>query len=97
SSDNSQHTSIQPPKESLRQRILKIIAPYPNLSSFLLHAWFWRWGKKTQSDFDNLVEGVLLHPEFTTEDLRGVNFEKLGKVAARGEVKEGDEHLDQRG
>lgn len=48
------------------------------MSSFLLNKWFWNHGaNKSKVDHKELIENVLLHPDFKTEDLHGVNMDKL--------------------
>lgn len=51
--------------------------PYPNLSSFLFGNWFWARENKSRVDRDKLLSEVLLRPEFSLNDLRGVNFKSI--------------------
>ncbi|KAG8932511.1 hypothetical protein FRC01_013537 [Tulasnella sp. 417] len=68
--------------------------PYPNISSFLLGNWFWGSGGKSRADRENLVKGVLLHPEFVVNDIRGVNFNAIDdKLALLNDATEHDPAL----
>ncbi|KAH7924391.1 hypothetical protein BV22DRAFT_1195981 [Leucogyrophana mollusca] len=63
--------------------VADIISPYPNLSSFLLNRWFWNGGAmKSRADRKSLLKDVVLHPDFKSEDLRDVNFEKIDEELA---------------
>ncbi|KAI9059487.1 hypothetical protein FKP32DRAFT_1657872 [Trametes sanguinea] len=55
-----------------------LIAPYPNMSSYLFGRWFWN-GSATKSDTDraDLLKNCILHPEFDPRDLHGLNWKKL--------------------
>lgn len=58
--------------------IKQIISPCPNMSTFLIQRWHWMEGnQKTQESRESLVKNVLLHPDFSVEDIRGTNWSRL--------------------
>ncbi|KAH8093841.1 hypothetical protein BXZ70DRAFT_897117 [Cristinia sonorae] len=62
-----------------RRPIEEIIAPYPNLSSFLLARHHWLGGEtKTLANRDSLL-ALLTSEVYRNEDIKGVDFEKLEK------------------
>ncbi|TFK59842.1 hypothetical protein BDN72DRAFT_780189 [Pluteus cervinus] len=75
--------------------ISEVISPYPNLSTFFINLWFWKRSQKAKKDRRDLVD-LLLHPEFKTSDLVGVNFDQLDSEVGQGEVR-GALPPDQRG
>ncbi|KAJ3558432.1 hypothetical protein NM688_g934 [Phlebia brevispora] len=65
-----------------RRTIRTIIAPFPNLSSWLFSHHYWINGhKKTQED-RQMMQGLLTRDDFNTADIRGVNFKKLDEELA---------------
>lgn len=71
-------TAAQKTAARVPRTIQQILAPYPNLSSFLFggHQHWLGGQKKTQKDRKQLQQ-LLLHPEFNAADIRDVNFDKL--------------------
>ncbi|CDO76810.1 hypothetical protein BN946_scf185033.g7 [Trametes cinnabarina] len=62
-----------------------LIAPYPNMSTYLLGTWYWNTSRtKSTSDRNDLVSNVILHKEFVPHDLRHVNWAKIDKELANG-------------
>ncbi|KAG2110311.1 uncharacterized protein F5147DRAFT_772562 [Suillus discolor] len=75
--------SAQIPSNEGPQSLAEIIHPYPNMSLFLLNHWFWNRGaNKSKVDRKELIENVLSHPDFRTEDLCGINMDKLDAQVA---------------
>ncbi|KZV97244.1 hypothetical protein EXIGLDRAFT_764538 [Exidia glandulosa HHB12029] len=75
----AQTGSMSPPS------LEEAIAPYPNFSSFLFNDWFWRRRQKSREDRRDLQRNVLHHPDFKSDDLRGVNFDSIDrKIASDG-------------
>ena len=57
--------------------IKEIIAPYPNLSSFLFDHYFWVTGtSKSRNDRDAL-QALITHPDFEPTDIEGINFRRI--------------------
>lgn len=82
--DQLRGDSVATPGNQGPKAIAEIIHPYPNMSSFLLNKWFWNRGaNKSKADRKELIENVLSHPDFKTEDLRGVNMDKLDAHVAQ--------------
>ncbi|TFK58883.1 hypothetical protein BDN72DRAFT_948719 [Pluteus cervinus] len=83
-SDNLSRATISPPSRPPRPRrhrtIAEIIAPYPRFSAFLYNRSFWRSGSKTKRDRSEFIQDVLLHPEFRTEDIAGIDFDQLDET-----------------
>ncbi|KAI0081503.1 hypothetical protein K474DRAFT_1635827, partial [Panus rudis PR-1116 ss-1] len=68
-----------------------VYSPFPNRSAYLIRQWYWNGAtQKTQSDFNGLINNVILDRNFEPEDLRGVNWAKLDKTLSAGE---GNENL----
>ncbi|CDO69407.1 hypothetical protein BN946_scf184791.g2 [Trametes cinnabarina] len=62
-----------------------IIAPYPNMSSYLLGNWFWNGSRvKSLGDRDSLLNDVILHKDFDREEVRGIVWSKIDKDLASG-------------
>ncbi|KAJ7595563.1 hypothetical protein C8J56DRAFT_1115559 [Mycena floridula] len=61
------------------------IAPFLNKSAFLLMNWFYKQSKHSLKRLDKLVKGVLLHPDFQLDDLKGWN--------TKNEVKRMDDYV----
>ncbi|KAG2113218.1 uncharacterized protein F5147DRAFT_529179, partial [Suillus discolor] len=75
--------SAQIPSNEGPQSLAKNIHPYHNMSSFLLNHWFWNRGaNKSKADHKELIKNVLSHPDFRTEDLCGINMDKLDAQVA---------------
>ncbi|TFK69161.1 hypothetical protein BDN72DRAFT_878592 [Pluteus cervinus] len=78
-SDNLHAQAVPIPRKQrpmVYRTIAEIIAPYPSISAFILNRWFWRTGKKTKCDRDDLLE-VMFDKRFSLEDIRGVDFDRL--------------------
>lgn len=59
------------PIPSLPSAVSELYAPFKNASVFLLVCWMNRENKsKTYEEIDNLVHDVLLHPDFSLQDLQ---------------------------
>ncbi len=72
--------------QSRPQRLIKdIIAPYPNLSSFLFNRHHWNTSKKSIADREAL-RAVVTDPRFDSKEIEGVNFQKLDTQLASAEV-----------
>ncbi|KAI0822397.1 hypothetical protein BC628DRAFT_1421825 [Trametes gibbosa] len=66
------------PQESRPSPRGVLIAPYPNMLSYLFGKWFWNGSAvKSKADWDHLLNHCILHPEFRPEDLRGMNWKKI--------------------
>jgi hypothetical protein len=77
----AQQTATRP-----KRAIHQIIAPYPNLSSFLFDHHHWLAGhKKTQDNRDSLRD-LLVRDDFNNSDLKGVNFKKLDLDLASNDI-----------
>ncbi|CDO77698.1 hypothetical protein BN946_scf184969.g49 [Trametes cinnabarina] len=64
-----------------------LIAPYPNMSTYLLGNWYWNDSRtKSTSDRDDLVNNVILHKDFVPEDLRNANWAKIDKELGNGSL-----------
>ncbi|KAI0357196.1 hypothetical protein OH77DRAFT_141434 [Trametes cingulata] len=71
------------PDVTRTQRRGVLIAPYPNMSSFLFGRWFWNGAvTKSESDRADLLENCILHPEFNPQDLHGLNWKKIDRDLA---------------
>jgi hypothetical protein len=55
--------------------------PFLNISIFLLMSWFYNTTAKSLNDLQNLVSGVLLHPDFKLSHLEGFSAVKEQKCA----------------
>ncbi len=73
------------PKRSPRT-IRQIIAPHPNLTSFLFNYHHWVSGSKKTMDNRDALQALLTHPEFNAVDLTGVNFRKVEAELASSTV-----------
>jgi hypothetical protein len=56
-------------------------APFLNISIFLLMSWFYNTAAKSLNDLQNLVSGVLLHPDFKLSHLEGFSAVREQKRA----------------
>ncbi|KAL1939913.1 hypothetical protein VTO73DRAFT_9613 [Trametes versicolor] len=74
------------PRDSPRTPRGVLIAPYPNMSSYLFGKWFWNGSAvKSEADRDNLLDNCILHPEFQPGDLRDVNWKKIDRALGASE------------
>ena len=65
----------EPHKEA--QTIDQIIAPYPNLSSFLFDHHFWTVGTyKSRNDRD-AMQALIAHPKFKPDDIKDTDFRQI--------------------
>jgi hypothetical protein len=64
-----------------RRPIQEIIAPFPNLSSWLFGAQFWLGGKKSKVEREDL-QNIITRPDFNPSDLVGVDFKKIDEQLA---------------
>lgn len=69
--------------------VKEIIMPCPNMSTYLLQHWHWVEGNhKTQESRESLIKNVLLHPDFSVDDIRNINWsrldDELGKKQSTG-------------
>ncbi|KAI9067490.1 hypothetical protein FKP32DRAFT_1673036 [Trametes sanguinea] len=73
--------AVRPPLSDHSRGLL--IAPYPNISSYLFGRWYWNGSEaKSESDRNDLLRNCILHPEFNREDLRDINWKKLDQDLA---------------
>ncbi|KAG8741835.1 hypothetical protein FRC12_015532, partial [Ceratobasidium sp. 428] len=75
---SNESTNPLPSKLSLREAI----APLPNLSTFYFLRWFWKGSNKSITSREELVNDVILNPQFNPQDLDGVNLRTLDKKLA---------------
>jgi hypothetical protein len=50
--------------------------PFPNFTRYQLVRWFYRNHVKTVKDFQHLIDEVLLHPDYTTDHIRGMDVKQ---------------------
>lgn len=73
-----ENPTVTGPGEGPTDSVRQIIFPCPNMSAFLIQRWHWTEGhQKTQESRDSLIKNVLLHPDFSVDDIRDVNWSRL--------------------
>lgn len=66
-------------------------SPYPNQSAFLLGDWYWNNGpQKSQESFSQLLH-IIGHPEFSPEDVQGLNWSQIDAKLGRNNFDSTDE------
>ncbi|KAG9118759.1 hypothetical protein FRC07_006565, partial [Ceratobasidium sp. 392] len=80
--ENSQENSPIP--NSAAASLTEAIAPFPNLSTFYLARWFYQLkdNGKSQKSRDDLVNNVILQPQFNPRDFEGISLTSLDKKLA---------------
>jgi hypothetical protein len=77
-----------PIPESLASSTHQILYPYPNLTAFRLHDWYWKDGvQKSQASFQELTK-IIGDPEFHPEDVRDVKWDKINQQVATDDEEE---------
>lgn len=72
----SQSQRIPPPP---KRAIQEIIAPHPNLTTFLFNHQFWLAGHKKTRNERTALRDVMVREDFKNEEMLGVNFDQLDK------------------
>jgi hypothetical protein len=67
--DDQQQTTPQPDKKPLYY-------PFPNYTRYQLIHWFYRNHNKTVEDFQQLIDEILLSPDFKIEHLEGMDVKR---------------------
>ncbi|KAG5634352.1 hypothetical protein H0H81_002284 [Sphagnurus paluster] len=81
--DNLRRPNVRRPSANTMRDEASIIAPYPNISSFLFNRWFWKRGQKTKESRRDLLNNVLFDDRFNSDDLKDLNFDRLDEEVAR--------------
>ena len=63
-----------PKPHKVTRMIEEIIAPYPDLSSFLFDHYFWVTGTSKSRNNQDTLQALITHPDFKPTNIKGINF-----------------------